>query len=144
MSYHYRLALRYAALMTTVVVLVGAAVWLRSGAGYAVALYYGAGVGLISFVSTALTASMLAARSRAWQAGAALSCIARYGFALVALGVPAYLGSWSVLTMLGGFAAIYLAENVLLLPGMLGAIGGKDEGRSANERRKKIEWRTKA
>nr|MDQ3834142.1 hypothetical protein [Actinomycetota bacterium] len=43
----------------------------------------------------------------------------RYGFVVVALGVPAYLGLWPVVIMLVGFAGVYLAENVVLLPGVL-------------------------
>ncbi len=49
----------------------------------------------------------------------------RYGFVVAALGIPAYLGLWPVLTMLGGFAAVYLAENILLLPRVLGMMSKK-------------------
>lgn len=44
------------------------------------------------------------------------SFVARYGFVGLALGVPAYLGAWPLLAMLGGFAGVFLAENVVLVP----------------------------
>jgi hypothetical protein len=49
----------------------------------------------------------------------AFSFVARCGLAAGALGVPAYLGLWPVLPMLGGFAGVYLAENILLMPGAI-------------------------
>jgi len=49
----------------------------------------------------------------------AFSFVARCGLAAGALGVPAYLGLWPVLPMLGGFAGVYLAENIVLMPGAL-------------------------
>lgn len=75
----------------------------------------------MSFVSTALTVTMLTGRSNAMLAyfiGSA-SFGARYGFVAVALGIPAYLGLWPVVAMLVGFTGAYLAENVVLLPRVL-------------------------
>ena len=97
--------------------MVGVLVWFLYGEAHAGAFIYGAEVGIVSFVSTALTVSLLTGRSKAFgmMIGGG-SFIARYGFAAVALGVPAYLSLWPVVPMLVGFAGSYLAENVVLLP----------------------------
>ncbi|MDQ3965952.1 MAG: hypothetical protein M3246_05805 [Actinomycetota bacterium] len=133
MSAHWRLAIQYAAWVTGGTVLAGTVVWFLFGEAYAGAFLYGAGVGIVSFVSTALTVSMLTGRSKAVGVliGAA-SFGARYGFAAVALGVPAYLELWPVVVMLVGFAGVYLAENVALLPGVL--VVRRDLRRAVRER----------
>ncbi len=133
MSTHWRLAVRHAAWVAAGAALAGAVVWFLYGEAYAGAFLYGVGVGIVSFVSTALTVSLLMGRSTAFgvMIGAA-SFLARYGFAAVALGVPAYLGLWPVVPMLVGFAGVYLAENVVLLPGVL--MGKRNGGRSVRER----------
>jgi hypothetical protein len=120
MSAHWRLAVRYAAWVAVGAAVVGTVVWFLSGEAHAGAFLYGVGVGTASFVSTALTVSLLMGRSTAGgMMVGALSFGARYGFVAVALGVPAYLSLWPVVAMLGGFVGVYLAENVLLLPGVL-------------------------
>jgi hypothetical protein len=140
MSAHWRLAVRYTAWVSAVAVVVAAVVWSLSGGAYAGALLYGVGVGTVSFVSTALTVSLLMERSTAGgMMVGALSFGARYGFVAVALGVPAYLGLWPVVAMLGGFVGVYMAENVLLLPGVLTRVIGapdvqRDAGVSVRER----------
>ena len=133
MSTHWRLAVRHAAWVSAGAALAGAVVWFLYGEAYAGAFLYGVGVGIVSFVSTALTVSLLMGRSTAFgvMIGAA-SFLARYGFAAVALGVPAYLSLWPVVPMLVGFAGVYLAENVVLLPGVL--MVKRDPGRPARER----------
>lgn len=120
MSAHWRLALQYGAWVFAGAILVGVVVWFLFGEAYAGSFLYGVGVGIVSFVSTALTVSMLTRCSRAVGVliGAA-SFGARYGFAAVALGVPAYLELWPVVIMLIGFVGVYLAENVMLLPGIM-------------------------
>lgn len=132
MSEHWRLAFWYAAWVLAGAALAGAVVWSLYGGAYAVAFVYGIGVGVVSFVSTALTVSLLTRRSHAWRLVGVGSFVARYGFVAVALGVPAYLKLWPVVIMLGGFAGAYLAENVVLLPKVLIAKSGA--GRSAGER----------
>ena len=137
MSAHWRLALRYAAWVSVGAALIGAMVWFLFGAAHAGAVLYGVGVGIVSFVSTALTVSLLTGGSKA--AGIMIgtaSFAARLGFAAVALGVPAYLDLWPVVAMLAGFVGVYLAENVVLLPGvLLGRAGaGRDVGRAVRER----------
>ena len=120
MSAHWRLALWYAAWVSAGAALVGMVVWSLYGGAYAWAFLYGAGVGIASFVSTALTVSLLTGRSKVFgMMIGATSFVARYGFAAIALGVPAYLDLWPVAAMLGGFAGGYLAENVVLLPRVL-------------------------
>jgi hypothetical protein len=140
MSAHWRLAVRYAAWVSTGAALVGAVIWFLYGEAYAGAFLYGVGVGIVSFVSTALTVSLLIGHSKAFgvMIGAA-SFIARYGFAAVALGVPAYIGFWPVVIMLVGFAGVYLAENVVLLPAVLGV--KRSAGRPAHKRveRRRVE-----
>ena len=103
----------------------GVVLWSLYGASYAGPFLYGVGVGLVSFVSMAATVSMLTRRSPTWVALGVASFLPRYGFVVAALGIPAYLGLWPVLTMLGGFAAVYLAENILLLPRVLGIMSKK-------------------
>ena len=137
MSAHWRLALRYAAWVSMGAALIGAVVWFLFGAAHAGAVLYGVGVGIVSFVSTALTVSLLTGGSKAagMMIGTA-SFAARLGFAAGALGVPAYLDLWPVAAMLAGFVGVYLAENVVLLPGvLLGRAGaGRDLGRAVRER----------
>jgi len=137
MSAHWRLALRYASWVSVGATLIGAVVWFLFGAAHAGAVLYGVGVGIVSFVSTALTVSLLTGGSKA--AGMVIgtaSFAARLGFASGALGVPAYLDLWPVVAMLAGFVGVYLAENVVLLPGvLLGRAGaGRDVGRAVRER----------
>ena len=134
MSDHWRLAVRYAGWASAVAAVVGAVVWFLSGGAHAGAFLYGVSVGTVSFVSTALTVS-----TAGGMMVGALSFGARYGFVTAALGVPAYLGLWPVVAMLGGFVGVYMAENVLLLPGVLTrAIGApgveRGAGGSVNER----------
>ncbi len=122
MSDHWRLAVRGAALMVVLAVPVAGAVSYLYGAAHAGAFVYGVGTGILSFVSTALTVSLMPVNSTVhgvvmW----ACSFLVRYGFVAVALGVPAYLGLWPAVAMLGGFAGVYLAENAVLLPGVMKA-----------------------
>lgn len=121
MSPHWRLAIVYAAFVTALSILVCTGVLYLYGGAYAAALLYGVLVGVLSFVSTALTVTLLMGRSTSvgvMIGGASFG--ARLGFAAVALGIPAYLGLWPVVTMLAGFASVYIAENVLLVPVLLG------------------------
>jgi hypothetical protein len=121
MSPHWRLALTYAAWVLAVSVPVGAVILYFSGPAYAGAFVYGVTVGLISFVSTALTASLLTGRTTArGMAIGGASFAARLGFAAMALGVPTYLELWPAVTMMVAFVAVYVAENVLLVPVLLG------------------------
>ena len=117
--------------------MIGAVVWCLFGAAHAGAGLYRVGVRIVSFVSTALTVSLLTGGSKAagMMIGTA-SFAARLGFAAGALGVPAYLDLWPVVAMLAGFVGVYLAENVVLLPGvLLGRAGaGRDVGRAVRER----------
>lgn len=133
MSPHWQLAFRYAVWVSAGAALVGVVVWLLYGEAYAGAFLYGVGVGVVSFVSTAFSVSMLTGRSRASDmlicAG---SFVVRYGFVAVALGVPGYLGLWPVAPMLIGCVGVYLAENVMLLPGVMRV--RLDTGRPVRER----------
>ena len=143
MSDHWRLALRGAALMVVLAVPVAVAVYYLYGAAHAGAFVYGAGTGISSFVSTALTVSLMPVGSTVhgvmlWAG----SFLVRYGFVAVALGVPAYLGLWPTVAMLGGFSGVYLAENAVLLPGVMRATsapgakhgGGRQVGDRAERR----------
>jgi hypothetical protein len=132
MSEHWRLAFRYAAWVSAGAILTGVVVWLFFDLPYAVALVYGVAIGMVSFVSTALTVSLLTRRSHFWRSVGVGSFVVRYGFVAVGLGVPAYWGLWPVVAMLVGFAGAYLAENVVLLPRVL--IMKSDAGRPAGQR----------
>ena len=118
MSAHWRLALGGAA--ATAVMSLGAAavVGYYFGAVYAGAFLYGAGVGLVSFTSIALTAWLLGGKLSGERVllGVAVY-FGRLVFAAVAVGVPIFLASWPALALIGGFAGVYVVENVLLLFG---------------------------
>jgi hypothetical protein len=132
MSDHWRLAVRGAALMAVLAVPVAVMIFYFYGMAHAGAFLYGAGTGILSFASTALTASLMPGSTTVhgvmlWAG----SFLARYGFVAVALGVPAYLGLWPAVAMLGGFAGVYLAENAVLLPAVMRTtsdVGAKSGG----------------
>ena len=143
MSEHWRLAVRGAALMVVLAVPVAVVIFYIYGMAHAGAFLYGVGTGILSFASTALTASLMPGSTTVhgvmlWAG----SFLARYGFVAVALGVPAYLGLWPAVAMLGGFAGVYLAENAVLLPGVMRATsdvgasrrGGSPVGEGAERR----------
>src|ERR671938_947081 len=104
MSAHWRLALQYGAWVSVGAVLVGAVIWFLFGEAYAGSFLYGVSVGVVSFVSTALTVSMLTGCSRAVGVliGAG-SFGARYGVAAGAFGGTADFGVLAGGVMLGGF-----------------------------------------
>jgi len=136
MSAHWRLAVRGAALMVALAVPVAVAIFYFYGAAHAGAFLHGVGTGILSFASTALTVSLMPASSTAYGVVMwAGSFAARYSFVAVALGVPAYLDLWPVVAMLGGFVGVYLAENVVLLPGVMRVTSDRNARREALERR---------
>jgi hypothetical protein len=129
MSGHWRLAVRGAAAMVVLAVPVAAAILYFYGMAHAGAFLYGVGTGIVSFASTALTVSLMPVSTTVhgvvmWAG----SFVARYGFAAAALGVPAFLGLWPAVAMLGGFAGVYLAENAVLLPGVMKATSSTGRG----------------
>ncbi len=131
MSDHWRLAVRGATCMVALVVPVGIVIFYVYGGDHALSFLYGVGTGIVSFASTALTVSLLMGRSK--MGGMVIggsSFAARYGFAAVALGVPAYLGLWPVVPMLGGFAGVYLAETMVVVLGALRMASNRSAGRS--------------
>ncbi len=120
MGDHWRLAFRCAGWIVALMVPVAALLLFVYGLAHAEAFAYGVGIGLVSLLSTALTVSLLWGPSMTvGMMVGALSFVARCGFAAGALGVPAYLGLWPALPMLGGFAGVYLAENIVLMPGAI-------------------------
>lgn len=143
MSPHWRLALWYVAWICVGAALVGAVVWMLYGAVYAGALIYGAGMGAASFVSIAVTVSMFTARSNVWRGIGMGFFVGRYGFLAGALGIPAYMGLWPLAPMLFGFAAVYVAENVVILPGVSRVLGPTRAKRDPDVRpgREKLERR---
>ena len=117
MTGHWRLAFRCAAWMTLLAAILVAVISYLYDMDSAVAFGYGAGVGLLSFVSTAATVSLLTGRSKV--VGVVLGVgtfVVRYAFVAVALGIPMYRDLWPALPALGGFAGVYFAETVLLVP----------------------------
>jgi hypothetical protein len=113
MSDHWRLALRYAVWILAAAVVISALLLVFHDTGHAWSFFYGAGMAVVSFVSTAVTISLFAGRSVA--AGLVIgagSFVVRLAFAAAVLGIPAYLGLWPVVPMLAGFAGVYVAENV--------------------------------
>ena len=140
MSAHWRLALWYVAWICVGAAPVGMGVWFLYGAVYAGVVLYGVGMGAASFVSLAVTVSMLTARSNGWRGVGMAFFAGRYGLVAGALGIPAYMGLWPVAPMLCGFAAVYVAENVVLLPGVSRVLGGTRAKRTdVRPRREKVE-----
>src|SRR5918995_27479 len=88
------------------------------GAVYAGAFLYGAGVGLVSFTAIALTAWLLGGKLSGERVllGVAVY-FGRLVFAVVAVGAALLLASRPALALIGGFAGVYVVENVLLLFG---------------------------
>ena len=146
MSPHWRLALWYVAWVCVGAVPVGTIVWWFFGGVYAGAFLYGVGMGAVSFVSMAATVSMLTSRSSVRQALGAALFAGRYGFVAGALGIPAYMGLWPVGAMLIGFAAVYVMENVVLLPRVSRVLGGPRAKRAVRvrPRREREERRVEA
>lgn len=134
MSGHWRIALRCAAWMVVLVALVAGAIFYVYGRDYTLAFCYGAGTGIVSFVSTAITVSLLMGRAKAGgMLLGAMSFGARYGFAVVALGIPAYLELWPVVTMLVGFVGVYFVETVMLVPLAVRTVNIPDARRPVDE-----------
>ncbi len=120
MGDHWRLAFRCAGWIIALMAPVAALLLYIYGFGHAEAFGYGVGIGLVSLLSTALTVSLLwGPNMTLGMMVGAFSFAARCGFAAGALGIPAYLGLWPVLPMLGGVAGVYLIENIVLMPGAL-------------------------
>jgi hypothetical protein len=141
MSMHWRLAARFAGLICVVAVVAAVVLWRFHGDAHAGALLYGAFIGLVSFLSTAASVSLLTGGSVVGRMLGACSFFMRYGFVAGALGVPAYFEVWPVVAMLGGFAGVYLFENVMLLPGMLAVMGRSRAGRAGRSRSERVERR---
>jgi hypothetical protein len=112
---------------------------------HAGAFAYGVAVGLLSLLSTAFTVTLLSRRSMAGgMAVGAASFAGRCSFAAAALGAPAYLELWPVLPALGGFAGVYLAENVVLLPGALKISHASIKREAERSARERVERRAEA
>jgi hypothetical protein len=142
MGDHWRLAFRCAGWIIALMVPVGMLLLYVYGVAHAEAFAYGVGIGLVSLLSTALTVSLLWGPNMAVGVMVGVfSFVGRCLLAAGALGVPAYLGLWPVLPMLGGFAGVYLAENIVLMPKAL-KISHANIRREAT--RKSVERRTEA
>jgi hypothetical protein len=131
MSQHWRLAIRSTVWIVGFGVLAGLAIFYSYGGSYAGAFWHGLGVGVLSLFSTALTVSLLTSGPGFRRMLGAASFFVRYIFVAVALGIPAYLGLWPAVAMLGGFAGVYVAENTVLLPGFMKAMGEPGAKRDA-------------
>ncbi|HEX2742102.1 MAG TPA: hypothetical protein VHM69_16800 [Rubrobacter sp.] len=117
MTGHWRLAFRCAGWMFLLAAIAVVVISYLYDKNSAVAFGYGAGVGLLSFVSTAATVTLLTGRSKV--VGVVLGVgtfVARYAFVAIALGLPMYRDLWPALPALGGFAGVYFAETVFLVP----------------------------
>jgi hypothetical protein len=135
MSAHWRLALGGAA--ATAVMSLGAAavVGYYFGAVDAAAFLYGAGVGLVSFTSIAITAWLLGGKLSGERVllGVAIY-FGRLMLVAVAVGAPIFLASWPPLALIGGFAGVYVIENVLLLIGAAKVRGAYGRGVGVGDR----------
>jgi hypothetical protein len=110
------------------------------------AFLYGIGVGLITFVSIALTVGLMTIRPTGPRVmWGTISYVGRLLFAAAAITVPVLLDLWPVLPMLGGFAGVYVIENVALLWAASRSVGGsatalRETGRSYGEAERRIEF----
>lgn len=110
-----------------------AAVYYYFGASYGVAFVYGVAVGMVTFASTAVTASLLTGPTTGSRmAWGTVFYVGRLGFAAAAISVPVFLGVWPVLPVLGGFAGVYVVENVAILA-VLGTAKLPESGRRYEE-----------
>ena len=135
MSTHWRLAVNGAA-TTILISLFGAGViWVYFGGAYVGSYLYGAGVGVASFTSIAVTAALLGGRLSGGRILLGLAVyVGRLIFAAVGIGLPIYLGDWPALSLLGGFAGVYVVENVVLLIGAPRTVGETTAVRPMGER----------
>jgi hypothetical protein len=122
-SGHWRLVARNTAWIVALTIPVGGTIFYAYNMAHAGSFLYGVGTGLLSLVTMAFSVSLLTGPSKRIRMIGAFSFIVRYGFVVAILGVPAYLELWPIVGMLGGFAGVYLLENVILLPGMMRAVG---------------------
>ena len=145
MSDHWRLAFRCAGWIFALMIPIAALLLYLYGVAHAEAFAYGVGLGLLSLLSTAVTVSLLWGRSMTLgMIVGALSFVGRCGFAAGALGVPAYLGLWPVVPMLGGFAGVYLVENIVLMPGALKISHASIKREAERATRERVERRAEA
>ncbi len=134
MSAHWRLAAGGATATVLISLLAGGLVWYYFGGAYAGAYVYGAGIGVVCYTAIALTAALLGGRLSGDRIVLGLLVyVGRLVFAAVGLGLPMYLADWPALAMLGGFAGVYVVENVVLLIGAPRTIGGTSAVRSVGE-----------
>lgn len=86
------------------------------GGVYGGAFLYGAGVGIVSFTSIAITAALLGGRFTGERILLGLAVyVGRLLFAATAIGVPIYFGTLPTLAMVCGFAGVYIMENIAIL-----------------------------
>ncbi len=136
MSTHWRLAAGGAALAASISLVVTLIVGMYAGWANAGAFLYGAGVGVASFTTIAVTATLLSGKLTGGKVLLGMAVyVGRLLFAVVAVGVPLYLGSWPALPMICGFAGVYVIENVLLLLGAARARGALGRAASGVEER---------
>ena len=128
MGQHWRMAIRSSVWIAALGVVAGLAILYFYGGSHAGAFWHGVSIGVLSLLSTAMTVSFLTNGAGLWRMLGAASFFLRYIFVAVALGVPAYLGIWPAVAMLGGFAGVYLTENTVLLPGFVKAVGERGAG----------------
>ena len=134
MSTHWRLAAGGATATVLISLLLAGVVWYYFGGVYAGAYVYGAGIGVVCFTSIAVTAALLGGRLSGDRIVLGLLVyVGRLVFAAVGLGLPMYLADWPTLAMIGGFAGVYVVENVVLLVGAPRTVGGTTAVGSAGE-----------
>lgn len=135
MSTHWRLAAGGAATTIFISLLGAGAIWMYFGGAYVGAYLYGAGVGVVSFTSIAVTAALLGGHLSGGRILLGLAVyVGRLIFAAVGIGLPIYLGDWPALSLLGGFAGVYIVENVVLLIGAPKTVGETTAVRAVGER----------
>lgn len=131
----WRLAAGSAAAVVVFATPAAVAVFRLAGESAGFAFLYGVGVGLITFVSIALTVGLMTVRPTGPRVmWGTISYVGRLLFAAAAITVPVLLDLWPVLPMLGGFAGVYIVENVALLWAASRSMGSFDYRQGEPER----------
>jgi hypothetical protein len=145
MSDHWRLAFRCAGLIILLAIPAGALLMYLYSGPHAGAFAYGVAVGLLSLLSTALTVTLLSRRSMAGgMAVGAASFAGRCGFAAGRSVRPLTWSCGPCFPPWAGFAGVYLAENVVLLPGALKISHASIKREAERSARERVERRAEA
>ena len=109
------------------------------GQAHALGFLYGIGVGAVAFASIAVSVALLTGPRTPGRIMLGVFCyVGRFGFAVLAVILAVYALGWPVLPIIGGFAGVYVVENVAILIA-LGRSGSPIVQRRENGNKQKVE-----